>query len=89
MSNFVRIQSVTVELCPKRGQSEANRHVVSYFQSKKRSYKTLIKLVPTSIFSVSKSIFLNMYHVFTLLKDAKKLKKISASHSHLSKNHKT
>lgn len=37
MSNFVKIESVTVELsCPKRGQSEANRHVVSYFQSKKK-----------------------------------------------------
>jgi len=75
MSDFVRIQSVTIELsCPKRGQSEANKYVVSYFQSKKRSYNTLMKLVPMSIFSVTKSSFLNMYHVFPLLKDAKNLK---------------
>jgi len=89
MSNFVSSQSVTVELtCPKGGQSETNRHVVSYFQSKKRSYKTLIKFIPTSIFSVTKSSFLNMYHVFPR-KNAEKLKQISASRSHLSKNHKT
>jgi hypothetical protein len=60
-----------------------------FIKKKKKSHKTLIKFIALSLFSVNQSSFLNMYHVFSLPKDAEKVKPIYASSSHFSKNHKT